>query len=44
MLWLKMTLPSRDAHVRGFALGSLRAGVKLLAHTAPSDNGHFHEL
>jgi len=26
---------SGDAHVSGFALGSLRAQVKLLAHTAP---------
>jgi len=28
----------------GLTLGSLRARVKLLAHTAPSDNGHFPEL
>ncbi|MFH1958217.1 MAG: hypothetical protein ABIJ15_07075 [bacterium] len=38
---MKMTLPSGDTHVRGLALGSLRARAKLLAHTAPADNGHF---
>ncbi|MFH1352294.1 MAG: hypothetical protein ABIH68_01815 [bacterium] len=38
---MKMTLPFGDAHVRGLALGSLRARAKHLAHTAPSDNGHF---
>ncbi|MFH1352804.1 MAG: hypothetical protein ABIH68_04420 [bacterium] len=29
------SLASGDAHVRKFALGSLRAREKLLAHTAP---------
>ncbi|MFH1352403.1 MAG: hypothetical protein ABIH68_02375 [bacterium] len=43
IVW-KMPLPSGDAYVRGLALGSLRARVNLLAHTAPSDNGHFHGI
>jgi len=53
IMCLKMTLPSGDAFMEGdrafqdlsptikLALGSLRASAKLLAHTAPSDNGHF---
>jgi len=35
-----MVLPIGDVRVGQLTLGSLRAGVKLLAHTAPQDNSH----